>query len=79
MPHSNPRPDLNAKTDLKLGDFRDANFRKWVDFRIEALTYFLSEIDANVKAANPNCMTIAEIYPGIEEPAVRVGSDVYDL
>src|SRR3989449_9996523 len=70
---------LNAKTDLKLGDFRDANFRKWVDFRIEALTDFMREIDANVKAVNPKCKTIAEIYPGIEEPAVRVGTDVYGL
>jgi hypothetical protein len=70
---------LNAKTDLKLGDFRDANFRKWVDFRIEALTDFMRDIDANVKAVNPKCKTIAEIYPGIEESAVRVGSDVYDM
>jgi hypothetical protein len=70
---------LNAKTDLKLGDFRDANFRKWIDFRIDALTDFMREIDANVKAVNPKCKTIAEIYPGIEESAVRVGSDVYDL
>ena len=70
---------LNARTDLKLGDFRDANFRRWVDFRIEALTGFMQEIDENVKAINPKCKTIAEIYPGIEESAVRVGSDVYDL
>lgn len=70
---------LNAKTDLKLGDFRDANFRKWVDFRIEALTDFMKEIDANVKAVNPKCKTIPEIYPGIEEPAVVVGADVYDM
>jgi len=70
---------LNAKTDLKLGDFKDANFRKWVDFRIEALTDFMHEIDANVKAVNPKCKTIAEIYPGIEESAVRVGADVYDM
>src|SRR5450755_3233117 len=70
---------LNAKTDLKLGDFRDANFRKWIDFRIEALTDFMREINANVKAVNPKCKTIAEIYPGIEESAVRVGADVYDM
>jgi hypothetical protein len=70
---------LNAKTDLKLGDFRDANFRRWIDFRIDALTGFMREIDANVKAVNPKCKTIAEIYPGIEESAVRVGSDVYDM
>jgi hypothetical protein len=73
------RTGLNAKTDLKLGDFRDANFRKWVDFRIDALTDFMREIDSNVKAVNPKCKTIAEIYPGIEESAVRVGSDVYEL
>ncbi|MBZ5595884.1 MAG: hypothetical protein LAP39_26890 [Acidobacteriia bacterium] len=70
---------LNAKTDLKLGDFRDANFRKWADFRIDALTDFVREIDANVKAVNPKCKTIPEIYPGIEESAVRVGSDVYEM
>ena len=70
---------LNAKTDLKLGNFRDANFRRWVDFRIDALTGFMREIDANVKAVNPKCKTIAEIYPGIEESAVRVGSDVYEM
>jgi hypothetical protein len=70
---------LNAKTDLKLGDFRDANFRKWIDFRIEALSDFMREINANVKAVNPKCKTIAEIYPGIEESAVRVGADVYDM
>ena len=70
---------MNAKTELKLGDFRDANFRKWVDFRIQALTDFMAEIDANAKAINPKCKTIAEIYPGIEESAVRVGSDVYQM
>src|SRR5579864_2684890 len=70
---------LNAKTDLKLGEFRDVNFRRWVDFRIDALTDFMHEIDHNVKVVNPKCKTIAEIYPGIEESAVRVGSDVYDL
>ena len=70
---------LNARTDLKLGDFRDANFRKWVDFRIDAITDFMRDISSNVKAVNPKCKTIAEIYPGIEESAVRVGSDVYEL
>ena len=73
------KTSLNAKTDLKPGDFRDANFRKWVDFRIDAITDFMREIDSNVKSVNPKCKTIAEIYPGIEESAVRVGSDVYEL
>jgi len=70
---------LNAKTDIKLGDFSNPGFLRWVDFRIEALTEFMQEIDANAKSVNPKCKTIAEIYPGIEEAAVRVGSDVYQL
>jgi hypothetical protein len=70
---------LNARKDLKLGDFSDPHFRRWVDFRMETLTDFMKEIDQNVKSVNPHCITIAEIYPGIESEAVRVGSDVYDL
>ncbi len=70
---------LNARTDLRLGDSTDENFRKWIDFRIETLTDFMAEISANVKSANPECKVIPEIYPGIGEEAVRVGSDVYEL
>ena len=70
---------LEAKKDLKLGDFTDPNFRKWIDFRINTLTAFMKEIDQNVKAVNPECMTIPEIYPGYGEEAVRVGADVYDM
>src|SRR5271163_330311 len=70
---------LDAKHDLKLGDFSDANFRKWVEFRIQTFTDFLSEIDRNAKSVNPKIKTIPEIYPGIEEEAVRVGADVYSL
>ena len=70
---------LNAKTDLKLGDFRDANFRKWVDFRIDALTDFMKQISDNAKSVNPNIKVVAEIFPGIEDSAPRVGTDVYEL
>ena len=70
---------LDAKRDLKLGDFSDPNFRKWVDFRIQTFTDFMQEIDRNAKAVNPDIKTIPEIYPGIEEEAVRVGADVYSL
>jgi len=70
---------LDAKHDLKLGDFTDPAFRKWVEFRIQAITDFLREIDQNAKSINPKIKTIPEIYPGIEEEAVRVGSDVYSL
>ncbi len=70
---------LDARHDLKIGDFSDANFRKWVDFRITTITEFLSEIDKTAKAVNPAIKTIPEIYPGIEEEATRVGADVYSI
>ena len=70
---------LDAKHDLKLGDFSDPAFRKWVEFRIQTFTDFLAEIDRTAKAVNPEIKTIPEIYPGIEEEAVRVGADVYSL
>jgi hypothetical protein len=70
---------LDARHDLKLGDFSDANFRKWVDFRIQTITDFMQEIDQTAKSVNPKIKTIPEIYPGIEEEAVRVGADVYSL
>lgn len=70
---------LDAKHDLKLGDFSDPGFRKWVQFRIQTFTDFMHDIDQNAKSVNPNIKTIPEIYPGIEEEAVRVGADVYSL
>jgi Glycosyl hydrolase-like 10 len=70
---------LNAKKDLKLGDFADQNFRQWVDFRIQTFTDFMQEIGNNAKSVNPEIKVIPEIYPGIEEAAVRVGADVYSL
>jgi hypothetical protein len=70
---------LDARHNLKLGDFSDPNFRRWVDFRIQSLTDFMREIDQTAKAVNPQIKTIPEIYPGIEEEAVRVGADVYSL
>lgn len=73
------RTGLDARHDLKLGDFSDSNFRKWVDFRIDTITDFLREIDRTAKSVNPEIKTIPEIYPGIEEESVRVGADVYSL
>jgi hypothetical protein len=70
---------LDARKDLKLGDFSDPNFRKWVDFRIQTITDFVQEIAQNAKAVNPAIKVIPEIYPGIEKEAVRVGADVYQL
>jgi hypothetical protein len=70
---------LDAKRDLKLGDFSDPAFQKWVTFRIQTFTDFLAEISRNAKSVNPKIKIIPEIYPGIEEEAVRVGADVYSL
>jgi hypothetical protein len=70
---------LDARHDLKLGDFQDPNFRKWVDFRIRTITDFLIEIRANATQVNPTISVIPEIYPGIEEEAPRVGADVYEI
>lgn len=70
---------LDAKKDLQLGDFREANFRKWVDFRIETLTEFMREIRNNARGVNPNIKVIPEIYPGIEKEATVVGADVYEM
>ncbi len=70
---------LDARRDIKLGDFEDPGFRKWIDFRIEAITDFLAEIRRNAIAVNPSISLIPEIYPGIEQEAPRVGSDVYQL
>ncbi|MBT9330103.1 hypothetical protein [Paracidobacterium acidisoli] len=70
---------LDARHDVHLGDFSDPAFRKWVDFRIRTITDFLIEIRANATQVNPNISIIPEIFPGIEESAPRVGSDVYQL
>jgi hypothetical protein len=70
---------LDAKNDFELGDFDDPGFIKWINFRMQTLTDFMMEINQNVKAVNPECKTIAEIYPGISEEALRVGADVYKM
>jgi hypothetical protein len=70
---------LDAKHDLKLGDFSDPAFRKWVTFRIQTFTDFMHEIAETAKSVNPKIKTIPEIYPGIEGESVRVGADVYSL
>ena len=73
------RTGLDAKKDLKLGDFNDPNFQKWVDFRIQTFTDFMAEIARTAKAVNPQIKIIPEIYPGFEQEAVRVGADVYSM
>ncbi len=70
---------INALDGMRLGDPKDPSFRRWIDFRIKSITEFMREIDRNVKAANPRCLTIAEIFPGYESAAPRVGADVYEL
>jgi hypothetical protein len=70
---------LDAKKNLKLGDFQDPNFRKWIDFRIETMTDFVKEIRRNARSVNPEITVIPEIYPGIEQESTRVGADVYQM
>lgn len=73
------RTGLDALHDVKLGDPDDTGFRKWIGFRIDAITEFMAEIDRTAKAVNPACVTIAEIYPGYDDGAVKTGADVYAL
>ena len=70
---------LDARKDLKLGDFQDPDFRKWIDFRIETMTDFVKEIRQNARSVNPEIMVVPEIYPGIEQESTRVGADVYQM
>jgi hypothetical protein len=70
---------LDARKDVVLGDFSNPGFRKWITFRIATFTDFMREIRENARSVNPNIMVIPEIYPGIEQEAVRVGADVYQL
>lgn len=70
---------IDAKAEIKLGNYEDAGFIKWINFRMQTLTDFMDEINKNIKEINPDCKTIAEIYPGISEEAVRVGADVYKM
>lgn len=70
---------LDAKKDFELGNYKDPGFIKWINFRMQTLTDFMDEINKNVKEVNPDCKTIAEIYPGISEEAVRVGADVFAM
>ncbi len=73
------RTGIDAMKDLKLGDFSDPNFRRWVDFRIATITEFMKEVRDNMKSVNPHSVTIAEVYPGIEFLAMQFGADVYQL
>ena len=73
------RTGYDALDDMDRGDFSDPVFRKWIDFRIATITEFMAEIRSEARSVNPACQVIAEIYPGIDESAVRVGADVYAL
>ena len=70
---------LDARKDVKIGDYDDPGFRKWIEFRIQTITDFLAEIRKNAVAVNPSISLIPEIYPGIEAESPRVGADVYQI
>ncbi len=73
------RTGHDALEDMDIGDFSDPVFKKWIDFRIDTIVEFMDEINSEVKGINPECKVIAEIYPGIDESAVRVGADIFAL
>jgi hypothetical protein len=73
------RTGIDATTEVGLGNWNDPHFTAWVEFRIQTITEFMAEIDKNIKSVNPKCKSIAEIYPGTGEEAVRVGADVFSL
>ncbi len=75
----NEQTGLDPKKDFELGNFNESGFIKWINFRMQTLTDFMSEINKNIKEVNPKCKTIAEIYPGISEEVVRVGADVFQM
>ena len=73
------RTGVDARKDFIPGDFNNPNFLKWVDFRIETITEFFKEIDENIKSVNPNCLTIPEISPSMNDDVVGSGSDAYEI
>lgn len=69
---------LDAR-DVKVGNYNDPVFICWINFHIQSITSFMKEINENIKSVNSNCLTIAEIRPGIESDVPRVGADSYQL
>lgn len=72
---------LNAMDEkvVRLGDFNDPGFRKWINFRIQSITNFLADVRKTAASVNPKIAVIPEIWPGIEQSAVSVGADVYQI
>lgn len=64
---------------IKLGDFNNPGFRKWINFRIQSVTDFLADVRKNAISVNPKIAVIPEVWPGIEQSATRTGADVYHL
>ena len=73
------RTGIDARKDFVPGDFNNPGFLKWVDFRIQTITEFFKEIDENIKSVNPNCLTIPEISPSMNNDVVGSGADVYEI
>lgn len=69
---------MNPK-EVRLGDFADPGFRKWINFRIRTITNFLADVRKNAVSVNPDVAVIPEIWPGIEQSATRTGADIYHL
>lgn len=65
--------------EAKLGDFNDPVFRAWVRFRMNAMDEFVMRVHDTIKAANPDCGFIVELYPSIGMAPVVVGADPYRI
>lgn len=70
---------INALKQVKIGDWNDANFVSWVNFRKRSIEDFIAEVKENMKGVNPACKLILEIYPGLSEAEARIGTDNYQL
>lgn len=70
---------IDALKQVKTGNWNDANFISWVNFRKNTITEFVKEVKENIKSVNPACKLILEIYPGLSEAVARIGTDNYQL
>ena len=69
---SRSKTGLDAKHDLKLGDFSDPNFRKWVDFRIQTFTDFLRRL-TNGEGSQSKIKTIRRFIRGSRKKRSGLG------
>src|SRR5207247_9478918 len=50
---------LDARSDIKLGDYNDPGVIQWIDCRTKTMTYLMSDINNNANAVNQRPGTVA--------------------